>query len=459
MLPNVALILCICLICWLFRLDIKWRNYSSATIWIPGIWIAILGSRPVSYWFTSSSDIVYSDLDTNPYNLIIFGTLVIASFFVLKKRISNVRLLISNNKALFLLYLYFFASALWSDYTFVCIKRLARDFGAVLVALVIITERNPAEAFRAVIVRVGYLIFPFSILVIKYFPSIGRSYTNAGEPMWTGVTTNKNTLGQVVFVVSIILLWDILETHKHKGHLGRQMFMCNLIGISLLGIWLLVLCDSKTSLVCMFLAIIAWALVAILAKSADPKRSALYALLIVIAVASADQIFGISSNFIQILGRSSDLTGRADIWKLVKEQQVSPLFGFGYSMFWSSIGKAMKLDIVQAHNGYLDIYVDGGIVGLFFLAYFIISAGMNSISALETRTLYDRVRFIFFIIPLAYNWTETAYLRAGILWFVVILSSLIFVTEKSSDISLANKYRLESKYFSRETKSKYIYDT
>ena len=82
------------------------------------------------------------------------------------------------------------------------------------VALVILTELDPITAFRTIFVRVSYLLFPLSIVFIKYFPGIGRQSAHSGENMFTGVTTQKNSLGEMVFVLSIIILWDFLEIRK-----------------------------------------------------------------------------------------------------------------------------------------------------------------------------------------------------------------------------------------------------
>ena len=48
---KVILIACYGLICWLLRKDMSWRKAGSWTLLIPGAWIAVQGSRPVSDWF------------------------------------------------------------------------------------------------------------------------------------------------------------------------------------------------------------------------------------------------------------------------------------------------------------------------------------------------------------------------------------------------------------------------
>ena len=160
---------------------------------------------------------------------------------------------ISRNKALFLIYFFLALSAFWSELPFVSLKRLIKDFGCVPVALVILTELDPITAFRTIFVRVSYLLFPLSIVFIKYFPGIGRQSAHSGENMFTGVTTQKNSLGEMVFVLSIVLLWDFLEIRKTEKSKERKLQLRIRIGMLAMGVWLLMTCDSQTSVVCLII--------------------------------------------------------------------------------------------------------------------------------------------------------------------------------------------------------------
>ena len=62
---------------------------------------------------------------------------------VLRQRGLNWSALVQRNKAFFLIYVFFAASALWSEYPLVSLRRLFKDFGAVAVALMLLTERDP----------------------------------------------------------------------------------------------------------------------------------------------------------------------------------------------------------------------------------------------------------------------------------------------------------------------------
>ena len=80
--PQLILLACYCFIFWLFRKDVKWRKAGSRALLIPATWIAIQGSRPVSYWIGGAG----SDLEGNPVNTFVYAILITSAFIVLSKR-------------------------------------------------------------------------------------------------------------------------------------------------------------------------------------------------------------------------------------------------------------------------------------------------------------------------------------------------------------------------------------
>jgi len=79
-------------------------------------------------------------------------------------------------------------------------------------------------------VRVSYVLFPLSVVFIKYFPALGRSASRAGENMFTGVTTQKNSLGEMAFVFSIMILWDLVEVYLAQEGRRRNIQIAVRVG-------------------------------------------------------------------------------------------------------------------------------------------------------------------------------------------------------------------------------------
>jgi len=108
--------------------------------------------------------------------------MIVGAIIVVQRRGLNLGDVANRNKALFLTYGYFALSTLWSDVPLLSMKRIIKDFGLLPVALVFLTEENPVRAIRVVFVRIAYILFPLSIITIKWFPETGRVASNSGMP-------------------------------------------------------------------------------------------------------------------------------------------------------------------------------------------------------------------------------------------------------------------------------------
>jgi len=83
----------------------------------------------------------------------------------------------------------------------------------------------------------------------------------------------------------------------------------------------------------------------------------------------------------QLLGKSSDLTGRFDIWRSVTELASERTgFGWGWVGYWVPWvepfqGLAVRNGVayLQAHNAWLDVWLQLGIVGLVLFAALVLA--------------------------------------------------------------------------------------
>jgi exopolysaccharide production protein ExoQ len=100
---------------------------------------------------------------------------------------------------------------------------------------------------------------------------------------------------------------------------------------------------------------------------------------IVVVVAAVAVFFRDAA--LAVLGKSSDLTGRLDIWADVTEMAARrPWFGWGYSSPW--LPRAVPFDEpvvrngveqLQAHNAWIDVWMQLGIVGVVLFAAVVVS--------------------------------------------------------------------------------------
>ncbi len=259
MLPLLALLLGIAFVGWMVGTDRRWRRLPSRALWIPGIWLALASSRQMSFWLAQVgvSGGASNNLEGSPVNVIFNGSLFLVAILVLKRRRFSWAQYALANKALFSIYAFFLCSVLWSPFPVPTAKRVVQEFGCVLIAPIILTEKDPAASLRVLFVRVSYVLFPLSVIFIRYFPDIGRVVSGvSGAHMLCGVTDHKNSLGQVTMVFCLVLLWDLMETRKYETTSGtkpdRWVRLVNL-GI---GLYLLVVSNSATSWICFLLGVV-----------------------------------------------------------------------------------------------------------------------------------------------------------------------------------------------------------
>ena len=77
----------------------------------------------------------------------------------------------------------------------------------------------------------------------------------------------------------------------------------------------------------------------------------------------------------------------------------------------------------QAHNGYIEVYINLGLAGLSLLIIYLYSSYKKCISSLKNDYIYGGLRFSLFIIVLLYNVTEASFAGMTIIWFILILIS------------------------------------
>jgi exopolysaccharide production protein ExoQ len=388
------------------------RTGVSSAIWIPTLWVGILASRPLSMWtgFGGGSD----TLEGSPIDRLFFFVMIFAAIIVLSRRQVLWSAVISENWPIFLFYGFLLVSVLWANSPVVSFKRWFKEFGNILIVLVVLTEEEPQQAIRAIFVRCGYVLIPLSLVFIRWFPDLGRRYSlHSGMMEATGVTSQKNSLGAMVVVCGLLIVWDWFEKRQTADAQNRkERRFDNYVRVAVLaiGIYLLRMSDSKTSIVCLVLgaAILGATRVSFFRHRLQMLGG--LALASVLAFYVADQTFHLKELFLSDLGRDATLTGRTDVWRELRNVGTDPILGTGFMSFWDDEKYQSKLPYwvhFSAHNGYLDIYLAGGWTGVFFLGVMLLGTGLRINQSLSWGGDYSVFRFAVFVITLVANYTES----------------------------------------------------
>ena len=425
----LALCFCAVFIIWLLRQDVVLRGRMSQALWIQLIWLLIYSSRPVGRWLGIGVD-GREDTDGSPLDAFIQFGLIASAFFVLNRRRFRWVQLPILNIALSVLFLYFAISIVWTPYPFIAFKRIFKEFGHLLVVLVVLTEANPAEAFKTICVRCATVLFPVSFVLIRWFPAYGRAYGNSGGMMVTGVTTQKNTLGQICCFYSLILLWDMVDRHRECTYDRPWKALGPGLIVFAMGLWLLLDSGSKTSLLAFLIGLAIFFITAIklVRRSAPFVAKCIFLSLSIGLVISAVRTSQIAP-LLEALGRNDTFTERTKIWENVLKQDINPFIGCGFFSFWLDKGpfvweEFQNFKMNTAHSGYLEMYLDGGFIGSALLGVFLIFTSWRTANLFSHTNSFSRAIFAMVMMALIINFSETCFFRLCLLWFSLVLSSL-----------------------------------
>ncbi|MBI3475568.1 MAG: O-antigen ligase family protein [Acidobacteria bacterium] len=426
--PSLAALVFIAGIVGLFVLDRDPKSRPSSALWIPVFWMLINASRPVTVWLQrgTPSDSLESALDGSPLDAAAYALLLLAGTAVMVMRSQKAVNFLRANGPMLAFFGYCAISVLWSDYPLVALKRWIKAIGDVLMVMIVLTDPDRDVAVKRLLAWTGFLLVPTSILFIKYYPDLGRGYGRWDGKLYNvGVTTNKNSLGMMCLVVGLSALWQFLLTLKSKKSPRRLKKLIAQGMLAGMVIWLLTIADSATSIACFGLAgtLIVATSFSWFARRPRMVHCMTFSLL---AIAVSALFLNVGSGALESLGRDSTLTGRTEIWRRLFGLVDNPLFGSGFESFWLSD----KIDTTftffyrlnEAHNGYIEVFLNGGWVGITLLAILLATGYRNIAKAFRGERDFARLRMAYLLAGLIYCTTEAGFRMMSPVWILILLS-------------------------------------
>jgi exopolysaccharide production protein ExoQ len=408
----------------------------SRALWIPIVWFLLSGSRSVSQWLSIGSSSQFTDnvgistqvLEGNPIDRVVYLSLSILGVMVLAHRKREVSKILQANGPILIFFFYCAVSIIWSDYPDVSFKRWTKALGDLIMVLVVLTDREPYIALNRLFVWMSCLLLPLSILFIKYYPHIGRTYGEwLGEVQYTGVTLGKNNLGAVCLLVGLISLWRLFTVLQDKTDSTRSRRLLALGAIMTMELWLFSKVNSMTALVCFSIAVVLLLIRKFPIAVRKPGTIHLV-VAVILCVTISVLFFNVSPGAFRTLGRDSTLTDRTAIWAMLIPMTENYVIGTGYESFWLGprllkIWNAYGLRLNQAHSGYLEIFLNLGWVGVSLLAVVLVTGYRRVIAAFRCNGTIGSLMLSCFCVGLIYNFTEAAFFRMlAPVWLFTLMS-------------------------------------
>jgi len=407
---------------------------ASTALWLSVIWMMRVASRALSYWLPDAFASWGDPLFLTP--------LTVIGLIVLRRRRS--KLILQDNRVLLLFFVYISLSILWTDDVLAFSKRWTRIVGDFTMALIVLTEPKPLSAVLCVIRRAIIVLLPLSLVICLYYPALGTL-----NGVWIGVAIDKNWLGALCATSTACLLLN-RAMRKSKPELAVDV---SLVGVPfeipylLLSIYLLfgggggAESRSSTAIVLLGLSVALFRFSGFVKThkiSVVPMIAvSVSAILLLQVLPRATGHRTISDHFIEdVLHKNVNLTDRADFWPLlIQKGMLHPWLGAGFDSFFSDrMQDELQRELAasetyfkpnQAHNGYLELFLNLGLIGLSLFGMTIWSVVRGISRAMGDDFESGRLRMVILICALVSNYTEASFARPNeLVWFLFLLAAV-----------------------------------
>jgi O-antigen ligase len=343
---------------------------------------------------------------------VLFGVGFFA-FLSVKQWVRNALLV----KPIWALMFYVVVSSSWSAVPLFSLRRALVLTATTAVGVFVGTRYSIYEQTRLVAIALGCVaICSCAMAILPPHLGVEGAWSGSHLGAWRGAFVQKNYLGRVMTLGALSFY---VAPFRSVSLRTIGMAICTA---------LVVLSQSKSGLVFLVVLICALPLISLLRF----RMQQLIPTLIVIAAVVAGVAVWLANNATQLLaviGRDNTLSGRTTLWAVLWEKYLQrKTLGYGFLGFWPveyvSVWTRVRWTPLHAHNGYLDLLLDGGLVGAALLIAAFIPLTVKAISFLRgerTKTGVWPLLFIAFV--LIYNSTEVALLnQLSIVW--VLFTSL-----------------------------------
>ena len=282
--------------------------------------------------------------------------------------------------------LWVLASAAWSVDPLVTIKRAVVVCVASLFGIYFGNQFTRREQVTIVALALGITAVS-TVLCGVLLPqhAIAADATSGGA--WKGVFEHKNALGKFMVLMCACCMW-LWSSKQAKRPI--------LLALFIVGTALLLLSRSATSILTLILLLLLFPLFSVARRL---PSAFLPAALAISVCFPAIAVFLVNNNTatLGLLVRDPTLTGRIPMWSIAfKSISMRPWLGYGFEAFWNglqgpsaAIWEAVGWHPNQAHNGFLQIWLDLGLIGVILFCLVLYSACSRAILEFRQDTRHE----------------------------------------------------------------------
>lgn len=361
--------------------------------------------------------------ESNPVNAAVMAFVLLGILALGAIRWRRMLFVARHGGAVNLFVVFVAVSTLWSDSPASTLKRCAVLLQGVLFAYLLLAA-FPVERIIRLWASVITVAMAASAVVALAAPGVGVMSSADLAGTWRGVFAHKSQLGAMAAFGLLCVGWSWVHEPKRRLFHGVCLLLC--AGLALMS-------KSKTAQIATVLSLAVSVFLVLLRRPGLGRVWVIY--LAAVACSGAGVLFVTSfGDIMAALGKDVSFTGRVPAWTILLELAGDRVWsGYGYSAFFVEgnldsdyVSGRAAWDVVQAHNGYVELLLDLGLLGLLFGIWTIAEALWRSL-----RLWFNGARpwasfAVTYVIGLSViNLVETVLYRAGEVHCIVL--SLVYV--------------------------------
>ncbi len=375
----------------------------------------------------------YEAETTNIINQIVFIFLFFSSSILIIQNPKKTLSFIRNEKYLTLFISFCLISFLWSNYSLISFKRSFQLF------VTYITILN-----AVLYVRTEYIISSFKIVCFIYIGVTfysGLFIPQAIDPefgTWRGIELQKNLLGHTSLMIFTLALYFLTYSQNILSKISDYL----LIIFSILAI---ILSGSSTNMIAVMVVFLILIMFNIDKYFTPLGSRRLFSTLIIVTIIFPVLVVSVFApdilSFIPgFFGKDLTFTGRSSIWTYIWAEILKKFWlGYGYGSYWimgtSVIDKfqfAVGWRVNEAHNGFLEIMLQTGVVGFTLFLSLLISFVYKVIKSRFNIALLALISIVIVNFSESFVFAERSPSTLVFIFFY-LLSSMVYSKNGSSE--------------------------
>lgn len=351
----------------------------------------------------------------------------------------NICRILKNSWILIFISVYIFLTTIYSE-NFSLTWNYAINHFSITIYTIIIASLYSKEEFYRIIKKYLLITILASYILIMFLPSKGNMYYQ-GEYVAKGVFGHKNVLARTM-VISVIIFSNEMLVGKNK--IKKFAYAV----LSVLSVYLILLAKSTSGIIYasafLFIGYLLYKKNLTISLYIKFVYTFLIIFNIMVYVLSRPYLSDILDKIV-FFGKNLTFTGRNVIWYYSIDKALNHfILGYGVNSFWNSkylsqFYLSYGFSPPHAHNGYINLLLDGGII-LLVLILILSIRGINS--NINNNLIYSRINILIITFILIINLTESSFTE--IFWLLLCYAYLSGNSTKFTNLAIRDSGKGEN---------------